>query len=102
MTATSRAYRADRRRDSTPIDTRPYIWRLTSLSFVIWPSVWPLDHGDAIGEGGDQAGTGPLEPGVQLGKGPPSDHALERGDDLAGLHQERNAALASMSVKEHE
>ena len=24
---------------------RPDIWRLTSLSLVVWPSVWPLDHG---------------------------------------------------------
>ena len=24
---------------------RPYIWRLTSLSLVIWPSVWPFDQG---------------------------------------------------------
>ena len=23
---------------------RPYIWRLMSLSLVIWPSVWPLDQ----------------------------------------------------------
>src|SRR5258708_15257340 len=27
---------------------RPYIWRFTSLSLVIWPSVWPFDHGDVI------------------------------------------------------
>ncbi|MET4115906.1 transposase [Bradyrhizobium sp. JR1.5] len=27
---------------------RPYIWRLTSLSLVIWPSVCPLDHDVAI------------------------------------------------------
>src|SRR3984957_16938263 len=33
------------RRSSLP---RPYIWRLTSLSFVIWPSVCPLDHADEI------------------------------------------------------
>ena len=24
---------------------RPYIWRLTSFSFVFCPSVWPFDHG---------------------------------------------------------
>ena len=27
---------------------RPYIWRLTSLSLVICPSVWPLDQGVVI------------------------------------------------------
>src|SRR3954447_8704578 len=26
----------------------PYIWRFTSLSLVIWPSVWPLDQGEVI------------------------------------------------------
>jgi hypothetical protein len=30
------------RRSSFP---RPYIWRFTSLSLVIWPSVWPFDQG---------------------------------------------------------
>jgi hypothetical protein len=24
------------------------IWRLTSLSLQIWPSVWPLDHAETI------------------------------------------------------
>jgi len=27
---------------------RPYIWRLTSLSFVTCPSVWPLDQGSTM------------------------------------------------------
>ena len=27
---------------------RPYIWRFTSLSLVICPSIWPLDHGEVI------------------------------------------------------
>ncbi len=36
------ATRRARRRSSL---ARPYIWRLTSLSFVICPSVWPFDQG---------------------------------------------------------
>ena len=27
---------------------RPYIWRLTSLSLVIWPSVWPFDQPEVM------------------------------------------------------
>jgi hypothetical protein len=27
---------------------RPYIWRFTSLSLVIWPSVWPFDQGSVM------------------------------------------------------
>lgn len=34
----------DRARSRSSL-ARPYIWRFTSFSFVIWPSVWPLDHG---------------------------------------------------------
>jgi len=34
-----------RRRSIFP---RPYIWRLTSLSLVIWPSVCPLDQGSTM------------------------------------------------------
>src|SRR5260370_31545516 len=33
------------KRSSLP---RPYIWRLTSLSFVIWPSVCPLDQAEEM------------------------------------------------------
>lgn len=33
------------RRSSFP---RPYIWRLTSFSLVICPSVWPFDQGDVM------------------------------------------------------
>ena len=34
-----------RRASRRSIFPRPYIWRLTSLSLVICPSVWPLDQG---------------------------------------------------------
>ena len=27
---------------------RPYIWRFTGLSLVIWPSVWPSDQGSVM------------------------------------------------------
>jgi hypothetical protein len=30
------------------IFARPYIWRFTSFSFVICPSVWPLDQGSVM------------------------------------------------------
>ena len=33
---------------SMSIFPRPYIWRFTSLSLVICPSVWPLDQGRLI------------------------------------------------------
>jgi hypothetical protein len=30
---------------------RPYIWRFTSLSLVICPSLWPFDHDEEIAAG---------------------------------------------------
>jgi hypothetical protein len=89
---------------SRSIFPRPYIWRFTSLSLVIWSSVWPLDQArgdrrlnggiifhDTVGERGDQAGTGAFEPGIQLCQRSSSDHTSEGGDDLAGVHKKRDA-----------
>lgn len=36
---------------SRTILPRPYIWRLTSLSFVIWPSVCSFDQGEVMAAG---------------------------------------------------
>ena len=85
---------------------RPYIWRLTSLSLVIWPSVWPLDQDVVIA-----ALTAALSLMMPLAKDATrlaharsshgsrsavsllADHGVESGDDLSSLHQERNALL---------
>jgi hypothetical protein len=33
---------------SRSILPRSYIWRFTGSSRVIWPSIWPFDHGKAL------------------------------------------------------
>src|SRR4051812_42621345 len=74
---------------------RPYIWRFTSLSLVIWPSVCPLDQDvviaaltaalslDAVGERHDEACACPFQPWFKLYGSLLADHRMESGYDLS-------------------
>ena len=73
---------------------------------MIWPSVWPLDHDDEIaaltaalslmtpfGEGCDEAGSSPLEPTVEIGRGLLAGHGMECGNNLPCLDEQGNVFL---------
>src|ERR1700730_5773672 len=87
------------------IFARPYIWRFTSFSFVICPSVWPFDQGSEGGlDGGlvlndatrkrrNQAHAGAGDPWIEIFDELLAPHDLKAFHEHAGFDECRNARL---------
>src|ERR1019366_10016844 len=88
------------------IFARPYIWRFTSFSFVICPSVWPFDQGSVRAartaalsrvsptrKRRDQAHAGGSDPWIEICDELLSHHGLKAFDVHAGFDECGNVRL---------